>query len=74
MHTSRVVTDRTREPWTVEECSAQGNSRVLRFRHEMGYELAVVADRPLADMRDRTLERMLEELRHRAPRSPADAA
>ena len=74
MGSTRVVLDRTREPWTVEEMSTRDGKTVLRYRHEMGYELAAVVDRPLERMSSRTLKRLLEDVRHRKPGSVADAA
>lgn len=75
-HHSRVVIDEAREPWTVEAAgTATPGSRVLRYRHEMGYELAAVAPRPLAELDDEDLVRLLEEVRRHAPRTEmADAA
>lgn len=71
----RNVLDRTREPWTVEEASRAGDgTTVLRYRHELGYELAAVARKPLVELEDRELERLLEEVRHRRPRSLKDVA
>lgn len=75
-HSSRVVIDAAREPWTVEAAGTTApGSRVLRYRHEMGYELAAVARRPLDELKDEDLVRLLEEVRRCAPRSEmADAA
>lgn len=64
----RRVMDRTREPWTVEETAALAGSRVLRFRHELGYEVVAVTRQPLPELPDAELVRILEEARHRPPR------
>lgn len=74
-HYSRVVIDAAHEPWTVEAAgTTMPGSRLLRYRHEMGYELAAVAPRPLDELDDEALVRLLEEARRRTPRAePASA-
>lgn len=72
----RVVIDRAGDPWTVEPSNASAaGSRVLRYRHEMGYERAAVAPRPIDELDDAELVRLLEEVRRVAPpRRVAEAA
>ncbi len=67
-HTERRVLDRAREPWTVEQAAILAGAPLLRFRHEMGYELRAVARSPLAELTNAELVRILEEARHRPPR------
>ena len=70
----RVVIDSAREPWTVEPAfPARRGPMVLRYRHEMGYELAAVAPRPMHELSDRELAGLLEDARRRPPKV-ADAA
>lgn len=73
---TRTVLDRTREPWTVEEGSVRNDGTViLRYRHELGYELAATAPSRLATLDDRRLQRILEQARRRPPHPHvADAA
>jgi hypothetical protein len=74
--TPRRVFDRTREPWLVEEAAAvPGGGAVLRFRHELGYELVAVAPRGLDELGDEELTGLLEKARRRPPRGrPSGAA
>lgn len=70
----RVVIDSAHEPWTVEPAfPGRPGPMVLRYRHEMGYELAAVAPRPIHELTDPELTRLLEEARRRPPKV-ADAA
>ncbi len=69
---ARTVMDRAREPWTVEQVSTAAPGRdILRYRHELGYELAVAAPRPLEQLDEEELTRLLEEVRHYSPRREA---
>lgn len=69
-HYTRVVIDAAHEPWTVEAAgTSTPGSRVLRYRHDMGYELAAVAPRPFDELGDAELVQLLEEVRRRAPRA-----
>lgn len=72
----RVVIDRAGDPWTVEPTNASAaGRRVLRYRHEMGYEWAAIASRPIDELDDDALVRLLEEVRRVPPnRRVAEAA
>ena len=66
---TRRVVDRARELWTVEAASHHPTAGVvLRYRHEMGYELTAVAPRSLENLSDGELVKLLEEVRRRPPR------
>jgi predicted ATPase len=67
--------DQTREPWVIEEIGRRDGDRVLvRFRHELGYELVALARSPVGALSDRQLGRLLEEAKRRMPGETAPAA
>lgn len=69
-HDTRTVMDRAREPWTVEVAfSIPVGGTILRYRHDMGYELTAMAPSALHELTDRQLVMILEDARRRAPRS-----
>ncbi|MFP4623775.1 MAG: hypothetical protein ACLFRX_06305 [Gemmatimonadota bacterium] len=73
---TRTVIDRTRDAWTVEEQTLlPDGTPVLRYRHELGYEIAATAPKRLEALTRRELARILEEARRRTPsKVAADAA
>lgn len=73
----RVIRDRARDLWWVEEtgCTGGAEETILRYRHEMGFEVLVAADAPLDEMNEAALVDALERTRRRLPRkSVRDAA
>ena len=73
--TERTVVDLAREPWDVEErCALPEGGVVLRYRHELGYELLAVAPAGLDHLEEAELVRILETARHRTPPSERSSA
>jgi hypothetical protein len=71
----RTVVDRAREPWVVEQVGPAREDRVLvRFRHELGYELVALAPGPVVVLTDGRLVQLLEEAKGRVPGESAPAA
>jgi hypothetical protein len=72
---SRVILDRAREPWVVEESAARSGDRVVvRFRHELGYEVLAAVGGGLDSVCDGELVDALEAARNRRPGGVPDAA